>query len=235
MRLSREMIAAYADGELDGDALREVEAAVSADPALRAQVDAHKALKAQLSAHFQPLIDLPVPERFLELLKAAPARDNVVDFAASNRRRVKMTASRFRWAGPALAASLVVALVGYGVSQRSAPDYAVGDVAAALDSQLVATQPTQAPVRILLSFRDGEGRFCRGFSSEAQAGIACRDGRGWKLVKVIGGEKARSGEYRQAGSADSQVLAAIQDLAQGPALGDHEERSAMRAGWRKER
>lgn len=233
MRPSSDMIAAYADGQLEGDALREVEAAIAADLELEAQVAAHRALKARLSAHFAPLMDRPVPERFVELLKDAPTGDNVVDFAARGRKRAMTAAPRFRWAGPALAASLVVALVGYGVSQRSVQGYAVGDVATALDSQLVASQPSQAPVRILLSFRDGEGRFCRGFSSEAESGVACRDGQGWKLGKVIGGEKPQSGEYRQAGSADAKVLAAIQDLAQGPALDDREERSAMQAGWRK--
>lgn len=240
MSPSKETIAAYADGQLEGDALREVEAAIAAEPELRAQVEAHQALKARLSGHFAPLMDRPVPERFVELLKDAPDRDNVVEFAAApSRKRAGAAAPRFRWFAPALAASLMIALVGYGVSQRSVRDYAVGDVATALDRQLVATQPGQAPVRILLSFRDGEGRFCRGFSSEAQSGIACRDGRGWKLGKVIGGEKASGGEnagvgeYRQAGSADGEVLAAIQDLAQGPALGDREERNAMQAGWRR--
>jgi hypothetical protein len=112
-------------------------------------------------------------------------------------------------------------------------DYAVGDVAAALDHQLVATQPAGAPVRILLSFRDGEGNFCRGFSSAGQSGVACRDGRGWRLGKVIGSQLTRTGEYRQAGSADAEVLSAIQDLAQGPALDQEGERNAIRAGWRK--
>lgn len=232
MRPSRETIAAYADGELEGDALREVQAAIAADPELQAQVDAHQALKAQLSGHFAPLMDRPVPERFLQLLKDVPAQDNVVDFAPS-RKRPMTAAPRFRWAGPALAASLVVVLVGYGLSQRSAQDYAVGDVAAALDSQLVATQPTRAPVRILLSFRDGEGNFCRGFTSRAQSGVACRDGRGWKLAKVVGGRIAQAGEYRQAGSPDAEVLAAIQDMADGPALDAQGEESARRGGWRE--
>ena len=232
MKPSPEMIAAYADGELEDDALREVEAAIAADPELAAQVASHRTLKVRLSAHFAPLMDRPVPERLLGLLKEPPASDNVVDFDASARKRVVIAAPRFRWVGPALAASLAVVLVGYGLSQRSARGYAVGEVATALDSQLVATQPNQAPVRVLLSFRDAEGRFCRGFSSRTQAGIACRDGRGWKLGKVIGGGKAGAGEYRQAGSADGEVFAAIQDLAQGPALDEQEEREAMRAGWR---
>lgn len=232
MTLPKETIAAYADGELDGEALREAEAALAADPELQAQVEAHRALKARLSAHFAPIAEMPVPEH---LIRAVKGGAEVVDFAAvaARKRAPAAPRPRFAWFGPALAASLAVAVVGYGISQRSVHDYAVGDVAAALDSQLVATQPAGAPVRVLLSFRDGEGHFCRGFSSQDQSGIACRDGRGWKLGKVFGGDRAQSGEYRQAGSADADVMAAIQDMAQGSALDAQGELDARRDGWRK--
>lgn len=230
---SPEILAAYADGELEGEALRAVEAALAADPALRAEVDAHRALKARLAAHFAPIAEAPVPER---LVRAVRGGGEIIDFAAAAGRRAKPPAPAPAWrryAGPALAASLVLGLVGLGLSQRPAAGYAEGEVAAALESQLAATQPAKAPVRILLSFRDGEGRFCRGFSSVAEAGIACRDDRGWKLGKTIrGGAHAEGGEYRQAGSADAEVLAAIQDIAQGPGLDAQGERSAMRGGWR---
>lgn len=230
MNPSKEQIAAYADGELDGEALRDVEAAVAADPALQAQVDAHGALRARLSAHLAPIAEAPVPEHFV---RAVSGGAEVVDFAEAARKRLKPPAPRFTWFGPALAASLVVALVGYGISQIGVREYAEGDIATALDSQLVATQQAQAPVRILLSFRDEKGRFCRGFSSEAQSGVACRDGRGWQLGKAFGGERAQAGEYRQAGSAEADVLAAIQDLAQGPALDAEGERKAQQEGWRE--
>lgn len=239
MTISRETIAAYADGELDGAALQDVEAALAADPELRAQVEAHRALKARLSAHFAPIAEAPLPDSLVRAVKAGLDEDGaqVIDFAeAAARKRapsVPQPAPRFRWVGPALAASLVAVVVGYGISQRSVNDYAVGEVAIALDRQLVETQPREAPVRVLLSFRDGTGRFCRGFSSATQAGVACRDGRGWKLDKLFGGGTAQAGDYRQAGSADADVMAAIQDMAQGPALDSDGEKSAMRAGWRK--
>jgi len=230
MNPSKEQIAAYADGELDGDALREVEAAVAADPDLQVQVDAHRALRARLSAHFASVAEAPVPER---LVRAIRGGAEVVDFAEAARERARPPAPRFTWFGPALAASLVVALIGYGISQSGVREYAEGDIATALDSQLVATQQAKAPVRILLSFRDEKGRFCRGFSSEAQSGVACRDGRGWQLGKVFGGKKAQAREYRQAGSAEAEVLTAIQDLARGPALDAEGERKAQRQGWRE--
>lgn len=236
MTLSRETIAAYADGELEGEALRQAEAAVADDPALRAQVDAHRALKVRLAAHFAPIAEAPVPESLVRAVTGkTKSVGEIVDFAEAARKRAMPAAPGLRWsrfAGPALAASLVLALVGIGLSQRTSSGYAEGDVAAALDGQLVATQSAQAPVRILLSFRDAENRYCRGFSSAARSGIACRDDRGWRLGKTIGGASAPTGEYRQAGSADAAILAAIQDLAQGPALDAQGEQSAQRRGWR---
>jgi hypothetical protein len=233
MSVSKEMIAAYADGELEGETLRDMEALLAADPSLQAQVEAHRALKARLSAHFAPITEAPVPER---LTRAVKGGAQVVGFSEAKRQLQKPAAQgpRWRWiAGPALAASLVLALFGTNLVRHSLGAYAEGEIAAALENQLVETQSPQAPVRILLSFRDGAGHFCRGFASAAQSGIACRDERGWKLDKLVGGAKAANSEYRQAGSADAEALAAIQDLAQGPALDAQEERSAMSNGWRE--
>lgn len=66
-----------------------------------------------------------------------------------------------------------------------------------------------------------------------RSGVPCRDGRGWNLGKVIGGDNAQAGEFRQAGSAEAEVLAAIQDSADGPALDAQGEEAARRGGWRK--
>jgi hypothetical protein len=235
MTLSREMIAAYTDGELEGETLHEVEALLAADPSLLAQVEAHRALKARLSTHFAPIAKAPVPERLIRAIKGGA---EVIDLSEAKRQRQDATTRKPRWrwiVGPALAASLVLALFGTGLVQRSPGSYAESEIAAALENQLVETQSAQASVRILLSFRDSTGHICRGFSSTERSGIACRDDRGWKLNKVIGGSRAAhgDGEYRQAGSADAAVLAAIQDIAQGPALDAQEEQSARSKDWRE--
>jgi hypothetical protein len=135
-----------------------------------------------------------------------------------------------RIAGPALAASLVLALI--GVNMWPSGNYAGGQLADALDGQLVATQKADAPVRVLLSFRDAQGEYCRGFTSTDRSGVACRDDRGWRLSKLLGGAGVATTEYRQAGSADAAVMAAIQDMAAGPALDADEEAAAARRGWR---
>lgn len=231
MSVTPERLAAYADGELDPVEARAVEAEIESNPGLQAQLAAHRALRARLAAHFAPIAEQPVPERLRQTLAGEVKRDEVVDFAAAAHKKRGASLPRWTWiAGPALAASLVLAIFGFGT--RASHEYAEGELDHALDTQLVASQPRDARLRILLSFENAEGQFCRGFSGASRAGIACRDDRGWRLHKLIGGASSQTSEYRQAGSADAEVLAAVQEMAAGPALDAAGELRAARQGWR---
>lgn len=223
MSVTREELAAYADGELDAARKAEVAAAVATDPALEAQVNAHRALKARLGAHFAPILEAPLPERL-----AAPFRRQeaeIIDFAAARERRIP----RWSWiAAPALAASLALAVF----VPRGGDDYAGGALAETLEGQLVAAQPANAETRILLSFRDDAGSYCRAFAGEAQSGIACRDAEGWRLVTEGEGALAQTGEYRMAGNSAAEMLERAQAMAAGPALDAKKEQEARARGWR---
>ena len=228
MNVTREELAAFADGELDPAREAEVAAAVMADPALEAQVRAHRALRERLGTHFTPVFEAPVPERLASLLRPEP---QVIDFAtARDKRERARTLPRWTWfAGPALAASLALAVF----MPRGAGDgYASGDLAEALEGQLVAAQAADAPTRILLSFRDEDGAYCRAFADEAQSGIACRDGAGWRLIEEAAGAGAQDSEYRMAGTPAAEVLERAQAMAAGPALDAAEEQAAKARGWR---
>jgi hypothetical protein len=235
MTISPELLAAYADGELDAEAARAVEAKVAESPELQAKLAAHRALRTRLSAHFAPIADQPVPGHLRQALFADGPKPNVVDFTAQARKRRVMGAPTqwMRIAGPALAASLVLALV--GMNLMPSHDYAQGDLASALDRQMAATQKEDAPVRILLSFRDKDGQYCRGFAGKDRSGIACRDDRGWRLRKLLAAAGSNTAEYRQAGSPDMAVMAAIDAMAAGPALDAVEEKRAASLGWRAKR
>lgn len=232
MTITPELLAAYADGELDAQAAREIEAQIAGDPELQATLATHRALRTRLAAHFAPIADQPVPHQLVEAVTGSGSEAEVIDFAAEARKRRPAPAPR-RWgriAGPALAASLVLALV--GINLLPTGDYAQGNLAQALDSQLAATQKSDAPVRILLSFRDKDGTYCRGFAGKVRSGIACRDDRGWRLRKLFGGGEGGTTEYRQAGNPNMAVMVAIEDMAAGPALAAAEEETAARQGWR---
>lgn len=234
MSITQEQIAAYADGELPGDEIAAVEAAMAADPALARKVEAHRALRARLSAHFAPIAEQAVPAQLAALLTAPPAQNaEVVSFAAARQKRGLAPVVR-RWApfaGPALAASLILAI--WQPWQGRPPEgYAGGDLAAALDTQLAAAQPAAAPTRILVSFEREGGDLCRAYRSGAAGGIACRDNTGWKIERQFAVQNAAAGQFRQAGS-EAELLAAAQDMASGDALDAEAERAAKARGWKK--
>jgi hypothetical protein len=137
--------------------------------------------------------------------------------------------TRWAWlAGPALAASLVLALL----VQQDHSNPIEGNLALALDRQLVAEQAPGAPQRILLSFRNTSGEYCRAFTSPALSGIACRGADGWRLVQEASGAKPDESEYRMAGSSAAELLERAQAMAAGPALDAGGERRAREEGWR---
>jgi len=226
MTISREELAAFADGELDPARAAEVAAAVANDGTLQAQVEAHRSLKAQLGAHFAPIHDAPVPDKLSALLVSH--EDKIVSFAMAKEQRDRIR--RWSWVvAPALAASLALAVF---LPRGAGNDYAQGQLAATLDGQLVASRDATAPTQVLLSFRDHEGDFCRAFVGETQSGIACRDDRGWRLQMTADGIAPQTSEYRTAGSPAAAVVERAQELADGPALDAAEEQAARARGWR---
>ncbi len=236
MTITPERLAAFADGELPEAESRAMETLVAQDPELAAQVAAHQALRQRLCAHFEPILNAPLPEHLVAQL--APPDPRVVDLAKAREMRSKQRAiPRWTWiAGPALAASLVLAVVLPGKDKGNTmlvegQAYAAGSLAETLDGQLSGQQPASAKTRILLSFKDRAGAYCRGFAGEAQAGIACRDAKGWHLRKVVGGSQGEGGDYRQAGSQEANLLALAQDMAPEGALDAGQEKAAKARGW----
>ena len=232
MKATREELAAFADGELDESRAAEVAALVDADPGLATEVERHRTLKAMLSGHYAPIAAEPVPDRFAAML-GEKEQSGVVNFAAAKENREeRRRLPRWGWvAGPALAASLAIAVFLPRGGDDASP-YADAQLASVLDETLVANQTDGAETRILLSFRDGGGRFCRAFSGSEAGGIACREDAGWKLEALGEGSGAAGTDYRMAKADDADILARAQDMAAGGALGAEEEAEARDAGWR---
>lgn len=240
MIIDRETLAAYADGELGAEEQARVEAAIAADPTLAAEVESHRKLRAMLSDRFAAITQMPIPERLSAPLKAA---SNIVDLGEVRRAREADKAPRSwpsRWVmGGAIAASLALGIVLGGQIPTGAPIrsadgqlVASGKLDSALTGQL-ASADGKAPVRILLSFRAQDGRFCRGFEASAIAGIACREGNDWIMLRTQAGRPQGGSDYRQAGSATADIMAAAQDMAPAGALDADAERAARDTGWRR--
>lgn len=240
MKYTDEMLMAYADGELDAATRTGIENAMRADPAIAARVEEHRALRALAGNAFADSLQEPVPERLTLLVRPA---SNVRSLDAARAERERRRSLR-RWSWPelgAIAATLVVGvLAGHLLWQRESPlavrDGAVvaqGSLAAALSNQLASDPP--GPVRIGLSFRARDGRYCRTFIVTGTAGLACREGAHWS-VPVIAGAPAGTAAYRQAGSAmPAAVLDAVDQRIAGASLGQDAERAARDRAWRPDK
>jgi hypothetical protein len=248
MTIDPEKIAAYADGELGPEEAAQVEAAMASDPTILKQVEAHRALRDQLRAHFAPMLDAPVPGHLTALLGTLDEKDKVIDLAAVRRAREEAKpaiAPQRRWlTGGALAASLALGLVLGTQVPRGAGDAPIvrdggqliagGALDTALANQLASDQQGK-DVRILLSFEDRAGRYCRSFEDATTAGIACHNGTGWAIERLQSrrDEGTAQGQYRQAGSAGRDIMEASQNMALNGALDVEAERKARDSGWRR--
>lgn len=185
------------------------------------------------------MIDTPAPPAVAQ----EPAR--ILDFAAARaRREAEAKAARPplrispRWrAGAAIAASLVLGLiVGTQIPREGARTtqdgalVATGSLARGLEGQLAAAG-TPGDLRILTSFRRDGGDYCRVYEARATSGIACKRDDGWALERTMATGRRETGEYRQAGSAQGDLMAAAQSMASGEPLDEAQERAARTKGW----
>ena len=222
-----ERLFAYVDGELDAADRAAFEAEMAADPQLAAEVALHQSLADRVSAAYAPVLDEPVPPRLVAM--AATANDE-----ASRGARLGLPA----WA--AMAACLVAGVLAGRLAwpqsgllvSRGGDLVARGDLATALGAQLTAEPGV---VRVGLTFRAADGRYCRTFHSarERLAGLACRQGDHWIAEVATPFRPGPTPDYRTAASdTPPAVLATVDRLIAGAPLDAAQERAARDAGWR---
>jgi len=220
-----ERLIAYVDGELGAQDRAAFEAEMASDPALAAKVARHRRLAGQVFGAYAPVLAEPVPPQLVAL--ASAANDGAP-------RRLGLP----QWA--AMAACLVVGVLGgrafwpdnAPLASRGGQLFARGALAKALTTQL-ASEP--GAVRIGLSFRSGDGRYCRTFASASDrlAGLACRQGGSWVAQVATAWSPQASADYRTAASATPPaVLAAVDAMIAGEALDARAERAARDQGWK---
>lgn len=250
MTITDEELAAFIDGECDDAARVRIEQAAAADPALAERIRAERAVVDQLRERFDTLLKEPVPAYWAEMIRAEvqpeaePVAAPVIELAAVRAERAearhvpRAPLWRSAWIGGAMAASLVLGLFLGGVREGGVPIasengvlVARGELADALDSQLASAQSGKA-LRMLATFRNADGTLCRAFSGATASGIACHGANGWQLRHVLPGTPADSAQYRQAGSADADLMAIAQQMASGDPLDAAQEAQARKSGWR---
>lgn len=242
---------AYADGQLSGERRAQVAAAVAADAGLRGRVETLVAQRRRVAAAYSDVLEEPVPDRLAALLATPVTPPKVMDLSAERERRAAATVVRrpglswMQWGG--MAASLALGIVlGLQLDPRSAGSDALlseveGQVVAGarlarvLEGQ-VAGEAAASGVNVPLSFVARDGRYCRAFSAERVAGLACRGAMRWAVQTIVAAadETAAGGAMRQAASALPQALMeAVDARIDGAALTADQEKAARAQGWRR--
>lgn len=245
MLFSDETLMAYADGEVDADLRRRIEAAMALDPSIGERVAKHRRLRADLGAAFGGVLEEPVPNRLLDAATSPATVATVADLKAARVTRQSATHSR-RWSWvewTSIAASLVIGiLAGRTALHPSGSDLFVasgeeivarGELSAALTDQI--GQAGDGKVRIGLTFRAKSGEYCRTFVTDAAAGFACHESNEWRIRALREDvADARGGDYRMASTElPPFILDAVEQSIAGEALDREQEQAARARGWKR--
>jgi len=235
MNLTEEKLIAYADGEVSGEEVHAIEAALKTRPDLAAFVEQQRALRRHFETRFAALADEEIPDRLLNALVQTPVsqrwrwQQRVARWA--NRPFLLWTAMP---AAAALACGLVVGVVfapqgSFRVDRGTM--LAQGALSAALDTQLASAQRASGDIRVGISFKAKDGRYCRTFSDASLAGVACRDASGW-AVAALASAPSESGAYHMAGAMPDAVRDTVEKMIAGQPLDAAEEMHARAHNWR---
>lgn len=246
MKFSGETLMAYADGELDAQTCREIEAALPIDPVLAHQVARQRALQSTLRATFAPALDTAVPQRLIDAARGA-ARNR--SGAAANAPAMTPLRKLLGWQLPASVAGLAVlaaVCVGRLLGAPATPALtlldgrmlAQGVLATALSTQTGGAEPWQSAVVIGLSYLAKSGSYCRTFTvkqSDSIAGVACREADGWHIQALArSGPKSPLVQYRMAGiPVPPLILGIVESTIDGSPLDARSESAAREGGWQR--
>ena len=198
-----ERIAAFLDGALGDAEQAAFEAELEINPALAAAVERMLGNDSLLRAAFDEPIGEGVDGALLARMGLAAPAAEVIDMA-SRRLAPSQIAndnspgwSRWRWplGGAVAAAVALMVTVGFGSAGTTFDD--------ALDNtpsgQLAALEGS-TNLTPVLSFRAGDGRYCREFSlgsgEQGGSGIACRDSGGWEVEALDEGASRTCAQRR---------------------------------------
>lgn len=242
MGITDQLLMAYVDGELSPDLASLILSRMETEPDLLDRLEQHELLRRQLSAAFGPVMGEPLPPTLTALLAEEGAKVRT----ASGRSAQGFAFRGVDSAWPMWAAAAAAAVIGVGVSEvlhmnepltlSGGRVVAAGALARSLEHNLAA-DTAGSGARIMASFEDRSGRYCRVFEAAGgghEDGVACKNDGRWQVVALanMAGSEPSSG-YRQASSAlASSVVAAVDEFQASNVLTPEQERQARTLQWR---
>lgn len=249
MKFADDVLMAYADGELDEETARAVEAAMQTDADVARRIAEHRALRTEVGAAFGGILDEPIPERLREAANAQPRNAAVARLAEAREAKARAGERKWSWKQwTAIAASVLLGVfVGRTILDAPQSDLFVasgagliasGDLEDALSNQIGGPPNERARVAITATFVAKSGVYCRTFNAKGReriAGVACREGAEWRLHTVTQQDGVGRGDYRTAESPLPFVVAeTAESMMAGDALDPEQEAAARERGWRTE-
>lgn len=237
---------AFVDGRLDPETRARFAAQVRRDIALAERVARARAHRRKLGFAIAIASGAPpprVPREKPAATDTAPAEAAGAGAATGAPPRPATTSRPGPiWWCAALLFAVIAGLIGWSLP-RTSPALLVHrgqslmaeeQLAQALDERISAEGSTDGGILVSLSFKAGDGRYCRIFSLAAGIdGLACRTSAGW-MVEATGRAPAEAATAYGAPSSElsNAVLAAISRWQAGAALTREQERQVRDAGWR---
>jgi hypothetical protein len=245
MKFSGETLMAYADGELDVQTCREIEAALPLQPGLAQQLADQRTLQSSLRASFAPVLHDAVPQRLIDAARGTSRQATAPRASATSAALRKLCV----WQVPGILTLLAVlasGIAGRMLGSHPAPTLALvdgrmlasGTLATALSTQAGGAEPLQSAVLIGLSYLSKAGTYCRTFTvkqREAVAAVACREPDGWHIQALAHtGPKSPLAQYRMAGIlVPPLILGAVDSTIDGSPLDSRAESAVRARDWRR--
>ncbi|WP_428149590.1 hypothetical protein [Brevundimonas sp.] len=238
-RLDDEILMRRVDGELDPADVARVDAAAASEPDVAARLAAMRGARKAAVEAFPVAVD--ARDRDLARMIAASGAAKASPFVGIGRALAEALAPRRAviWGGLATAAFVGGLALGPLLDGRAEGVRVEGGALAdaglvrVLDTRLSADGADGSGRSVGLTFRDGEGRWCRTFrAAEAGvAGLACHADGEWTM-QVLAPLQGLTGEIRRAGSETPEaVLSAVDATIAGETLDAADETRARDAGW----
>lgn len=197
--ITDELLMAYADGELDAGLAEQVRHAIENDSVLAARLKVFHVTGRALGPHFEAVLEAQPPAAMLQAIRSAPmtrpaGAPRTISFWASIRSVLQgIGFGPSPW--PVLAGVAAGLLIGAVSTQHGGT--AEGTLLAEQDGRLVAAgalakvlegetmQASQdGAIRVIATFKDETGRWCRLYQGPEHAGLACRqdEQRRWQVL-----------------------------------------------------
>jgi hypothetical protein len=237
MNWDDETLGAFVDGETDAATTRAIEAALDTDAELMARFERMTALRGTLADHFNPVLSEDMPDALIAQVRSSAPSASAA--AREERGLVARLMDAFspNWVPVAAALLIGVGAGWFGGGQGTDTPVTVdngqlvagGSLARLLD-QAGPAQNAEAATQ--LAFLNTDGRYCRTFTLEASAGIACRAGETWQVDYSTAAGPAATGTIRTASaSLPLALLDQVDAWIAGDPLSEDEEAEAAAAGW----